>query len=286
MKRRLHGTALLFFLALAGSVMAQETSAPPLYLGIYPMAETTRAVKMFTPLANYLGTRTGRAVEIEVAPDYAEQLERIGQDRYDLAYVGPANYVRLLAKYGPRPLLARLETNGSPVYRGAIIARNDSPISALQDLRGKRMVFGHKGSTMGYLVPRHMLWKAGIDLKSLGSYGFLPNQEDVALSVLAGIYDAGAVRQQIFDQFEARGLKAVVWSPLLSEHVFVASSKLDPKTRQALAQALLDLSKAPGGFEILAAIQRSATGFVPASESDYEAFKGIIADTDKLEAAK
>jgi phosphonate transport system substrate-binding protein len=269
-------------LCACGAVAARAQSPPSaLRLGIYPIAEATKVVAMFSPLARFLGERTGRKVEIEVAASYRDHIEKAGGDVYDLAYLGPSLYVYTTARYGSKPLLARLETNGSPTYRGAIIVREESPAATLAQLRGKRIAFGDRDSTMGFLVPRYLLWKAGVGLEDLGGHEFLSNQDDVALSVLAGLYDAGAVRQQVFEAYESRGLRALAWTDPMPEHVFVASTKLDGKTRQALAAALLSLALAPGGRGILNGFQRGATGLIPGEDSDYQGLRAILGELGK-----
>lgn len=269
--------AAVVVLCFTARALAQTPGAP-LRMGVYPFVEATKAVAMFSPLARYLGEETGRTVELEISESYAQHVERTGRDVYDLSYLGPSHYVRMTAGYGHKPILARLETKGASTYRGAVIVRRDSPLTSLGQLRGKRFAFGDRGSTMGYLVPRHMLWKAGVGLDTLGGYDFLTNQEDVALSVLAGFYDAGAVRQQVYETYESRGLRVLAWTDPLPEHLFTASSKLDEKTRQALTQALLSLAKTPGGADVLKGFQRSATGFLPGFDVDYQPFREILAD--------
>lgn len=269
-------------LCACGAVAARAQETPPaLRLGIYPIAEATKVVAMFSPLARFLEDQTGRKVEIEVAGSYRDHIEKAGGDAYDLAYLGPSLYVYTTARYGSKPILARLETDGSPTYRGAIIVRKDSPAITLAQLRGKHFAFGDRDSTMGFLVPRHLLWKSGVGLENLGGHEFLSNQDDVALSVLADLYDAGAVRQQVFKAYEARGLRALAWTDPMPEHVFVASTRLDGKTRQTLAGALLSLARAPGGRGVLNGFQRGATGLIPGADSDYQGLRAILGDLEK-----
>lgn len=280
MKLGLSWIAALLCVCAAAFVRAQAPEEP-LRLGVYPIVEATKVVAMFSPLARYLEERTGRKVEIEVAASYREHIEKAGGDACDLSYLGPSLYVRMTAEYGPKPILARLETNGSPTYRGAVIVRHDSSITSLAQLRGKRVAFGDRDSTMGFPAPRHMLRKAGIGLDELGGYEFLSNQEDVALSVLADLYDAGAVRQQVFQAYEVRGLRALAWTDPLPEHLFAASARLDEKTRRMLAEALLSLAEADGGTEILRGLQRGATGFIPGADADYRAVRTILSDLEQ-----
>jgi phosphonate transport system substrate-binding protein len=111
----------LFVLALAMPSGAQE----PIKLGVHPYLPATELVERFTPLAEYLGEKMGQPVEVVVSVDYEHHTDLIGRDEVDIAYMGPASYVKLVDKYGRKPILTRLEIDGVPAFRGAIITRSD-----------------------------------------------------------------------------------------------------------------------------------------------------------------
>jgi phosphonate transport system substrate-binding protein len=272
----------LLLLALLVALPPSPAGAvEPLRLGIYPLLEVTEVVRRFTPLARYLEAKTGRPVIMEVSKDYQDHIDKTGAEAYDISYLGPASYIQMVREYGLKPILARLETNNAPSYRGAIIVRQDSPLAGLGDLKGKRFAFGDKGSTMGYVVPRHLLWKAGLKPEDLAVADYLKNQEDVAMSVLAGHFDAGAVREQIFEQYRGRGLRVLAWSPHLSEHLFAARASTAPGEVESLRAILYGVSRSPGGGEVLKSIQRSVTALIPAADSDYDSLRTILSDLDK-----
>lgn len=283
---RFFPVAIFLSMLLAATGARAETRGAPLRLGIYPLIETSKVMKMFSPLALYLERRTGRKVVVEAAATYKEHIDRTGVDGYEISYMGPVSYVRMKQRYGPKPILAGIETKGRTKYRGAIVVRTDSPIASLKELRGRRFAFGDKGSTMGYMVPRHILRKVGITLRDLGGIEFLSNQEDVALAVLSGLADAGAMREQVFEMYAGRGLKAVAWSSPLPEHLFVASSKLDAATRKAVQKALLAIAGTSEGPGILRNFQRSATGLAPVDERDYLEYMKVVRNLDALEELK
>lgn len=69
------------------------------------------------------------------------------------------------------------------------------------------IAFGDPESTMSHLVPRFMLWRVGVTGEVLADYQFLSNHTNVALGVLVGDFDAGAVKEEVFYEFEPKGLK-------------------------------------------------------------------------------
>jgi phosphonate transport system substrate-binding protein len=270
-KRLLIFSFFLLPFLLFSSVYGQET----LILGIHPYLPSAEIVDRFTPLADYLSKKTGKKVVIEVSKDYKDHIEKIGLDRYDIAFMGPLSYVKMVLKYGNKPILCRLEVNGKPTFRGVIVTQKRSDIKGLKDLKGKRFAFVEPESTMGYIVPLNMLLNAGISLKDFSEYKFLYNHHNVALSVLAGDFDAGALKEDVFYEYERRGLTALSWSPHISEHLFIVRKKLPKETVDALRKSLLSLGKESEGLKILKKIQENLTGFVSATDKDYENLKNI-----------
>jgi phosphonate transport system substrate-binding protein len=263
---------LLAVLVMHGPVRAQE----PLRLGVHPYLPATELVERFAPLAKYLEKKTGREVQVVVSEDYDHHIDLIGTGELDIAYMGPASYVKLVEKYGRRPMLARLEVDGVPSFRGVIIASKGCTCKSLGDLGGRRFAFGDPDSTMSHLVPRYMLMEAGIDVEDLGGYEFLNSHRNVVLGVLVGDFQAGAVKEEVFYEYEGRGLKALAWTPEISEHLFVTSKKLPAETVRALREAMLGLRDEPEGEEVMSSIKKGVSALVPAVDPDYDNLRKIL----------
>jgi phosphonate transport system substrate-binding protein len=250
-------------------------AADPLILGVHPYLLPAEIAARFAPLAGYLDRQLGQRVQVRVGRDYDQHIETIGRDTIDVAYVGPASYVKMVARHGAKPLLARIEIKGKPAVTAYIAVRADSPLRKLADLRGRRFAFGDANSTMGTIVAQHVLRRAGVGLESLGGYQYLGSHRNVALAVLSGDYDAGAVRKEVYDELQARGLRVLLKLPEVSEHLFVTRSDLPAAQVTRLRQALLGLKDAPGGAAILQAIDREMTAMVPVSDADYDSLRAI-----------
>ncbi|MBI5740558.1 MAG: phosphate/phosphite/phosphonate ABC transporter substrate-binding protein [Nitrospirae bacterium] len=280
MRFKLYISLLIFIALLCGPGIAGAEG--PLTLGIHPFLPATELVDRFTPLAEYLGRRIGKPIVIDIAKDYTEHIDKTGNNKVDIAFMGPVSYVRLVEKYGKKPVLARLEITGKPTFMGAIITAKDSGIKKLTDLKGKRFAFVDPESTMGHLVPRCMLLEAGIDVKDFAMSKFVYNHHNVALGVLAGDFDAGAVKEDVYYEYEKRGIRALAWTPPISEHVFVTGSHLPKETVTALREALLQLKDDKEGKAIMLRIQENLTGIVPAVDGDYDNLRTILKKLEKI----
>lgn len=270
-KNTLHTIALVALFLLSFPTMSQ--AGQELTLLIHPYLTATEIHKKFSPLADYLGNETGKKIVIKIAKDYQQHITAVGTDQMDLAYMGPNSYVEMTGKYGMKPLLACQEIAGKPFLHGMIIIKKDSPITSLADLAGKRLAFVAPESTMGYVIPRLMLHEAGVDLKQAAQVDFLKEHSNVALAVLNGYYDAGAVKDETFYRYQDRGLKALAKSPAVHEHLFVSSSNLPEPLINSLRKALLDLRDPT----VLAAIFPNLTGLIPVVDSDYDPLRKILA---------
>ena len=260
--------------------IARLCNSPPahadLVLGVHPFKPAGQLVEAFTPLAGYLSEKLGQPVSVRISKDYQTHIDATGRGELDIAYLGPVPYVKLRDAYGARPLLARQQIGSSPVFHGKIFVRRDSPVRTLADLQGRRFAFGEPHSTMSHLVPRYLLWQAGITVDKLASHRFVGDHVNVALGVLAGDYDAGAAKEDVYYQYQGRGLRAIATSAPISDHVFVASRKLPDDLVHKLRAALLQLDRDPRGAAILQTMTNGVTALVPAKDSDYDSLRAVL----------
>ena len=266
---------LVFAAALLSSHHAAR-AAEGLSLGVHPYLSAPEVQERFVPLAIFLGGKLKRRVTVLISQDYESHVQRVGQNMYDFAYLGSASYVEMVQHYGKKPILARLEVKGQPLFRGVIVVRKDSAFQSLSDLTGRRFAFGDPDSTMSSIIPQYLLLNAGIDLGLLGSYTHLGNHENVALSVLIGDFDAGGLKEEVFLEYEDKGLRALAYSPYVSEYLFVAGTHLTQEEVAGIRRLMLEMKNDAQGRAVLENIRRNATGLVPAKDGDYDSLRKIM----------
>ncbi|MDJ0808025.1 MAG: phosphate/phosphite/phosphonate ABC transporter substrate-binding protein [Gammaproteobacteria bacterium] len=268
------------FLLLASfywaTLSAAEKADRPIVLAVHPYLPYQELQKRYQPLASYLKRVLGTKVVVRIGRDYSEHIAHIGTDRVDIAYLGPATYVRMVDKYGQKPLLARLEVGGKPFFHGYLVTRSGSGVGAIENLREKRFAFGDPASTMSHLVPRHMLLEAGLDVDDLADYQFLGSHKNVALAVLSGAFDAGAVKEEVMESFKSRGLRSFAKSAPYSEHIFVARSDADDEFVVTVKKALFGLAETAEGRGILRSIKQGVTGLVPVEDAHYDNLRSVL----------
>lgn len=244
--------------------------------GVIPLLNSIELTERFTPLLHHLERALGQPVRLEVPADFRTLVEEVGKQAFDIAYVGPVPYLQLTEKYGPHPILAMEELKGSKHYHGVIFVRNDSPIRELGDLRGKRFAFGDPGSTMNHTLPMQMLTEAGVTLKDLAEHAFVGNNQNVALSVLMGQFDAAGVKEDIYNQYADRGMRVIAESLPVPNLHFVAGRHKSPEWVEKVRATMLDLHKTPEGMAALKRFHPDATALVAAEDGEFDPLRQLL----------
>ncbi len=267
---------VLLLLAFSTCSQAAENSDRQLIFGVHPYLHPSILVERFTPLTEYLGKQLDKKILIRVGKNYHDHIEAIEQGKVDFAFMGPSLFIKLTQQNDQFKALGRLSFSGRNSFRGAIIARQNSSLQSLTDLKGKRFAFGDPESTLSSLLPIRMLNDAGIQLDDLSTYSNLKNHHNVALAVLLGKYDAGGVKEEIFNEYKSRGLKVLQWSIDIPTHLFVAREGLPDKEINALKKLLQNLHNHPEANNILQNIKKGTTAIIPAKLEEYAELRKLI----------
>lgn len=254
-----------------------------LILGVHPYKSPSILIDKFQPLAKYLSKKLSIPVEIVISKDYETHIDLIRKNRFDIAYLGPASYVSLTERFGKKNILAKQRVKGKASFNGVIIVRQDSNIESLTDLKKKSFAFGDISSTMSHLVPRYMLIKAGVSVKELKQHRFYGSHDNVALAVLTGDTDAGAVKEAVYHKYKNRGLRALKFTPDISEHLFISTSKMNNKLVDDVRGLFLNMNSNNNVEKLIFnSIKPGIDGFVTAKDSDYDNLRDILRVVNKL----
>ncbi|TAN42426.1 MAG: phosphate/phosphite/phosphonate ABC transporter substrate-binding protein [Nitrospirae bacterium] len=257
-----------------------EKGSQSLRLGVVPLQDPSVMFRKFSPLAKYLSGKIGKKVDLRVAIDMESAEKDLGENTTQFCAMGPANYVNANLKYGVR-VVARALRKGKPFHRAAIVAKEDSGLQTLKDLKGKTFAFMKKGSATGHIMPLASLKEAGIGMGDLSRHAFLGANEKIISAILSGQFDAGALTEEAAVDCAGKGLTVLRFSAEIPEFNICCNSSLDAGTVDAIRDALLslDLSRKEDS-EVLLSLGRDCTGFVRAAESDYVDFRRILMSID------
>jgi len=262
---------VLLSLLLQGNSWAEKSYV----FGVHPFKTADQLDKMFKPLREYLGHELDAKVGFRTAKDYGAALDALGRGEIDISYLGPALFAIIDKEHpGKIRIAAAILNNGNPTFKGVIIARQDSPVNSLEDLKGKKFAFGDRKSTLSCYMPAYMLMQAGV-FDSL-DYKFIGSHDNVALGVLKKVFDAGGVKPAIAKQYMSQGLKIVAESEPIYEHMVVVGPKVSDEDFRKIQDALLNVTDP----NVYTSIKKSITGFVKVEPSQYDNLKEIIGKVD------
>src|SRR5437016_4265763 len=185
---------VLFAALVANSITGQDypRRAQELKFGFTPVLSEPEMRTEFEPLMNYLSESLGRKVALYIAKDYGDLRTQMENGSVDIGSFSPFAYVDA-ARGGKIRIIAQSIIEGSATYRGLIVARKDSGLKAIADLKGKKFAFVDPKSASGYVYPRAMLIEKGINPESYFKETiFAGDHNKVIAAVLGGRVDAGA----------------------------------------------------------------------------------------------
>jgi len=170
-----------------------------------PEEAATEQVRKFTPLANYLEKALGMKVEFTPVSDYPAAVETLVNKKVDLVWFGGFTFVQANLRSGGKivPLAQREEDTK---FQSVFIAKTDSGIKTLADMKGKQISFGSQSSTSGHLMPRSYLLEANIN-----------PEKDFRRIAYSGAHDA-TIASVVSGKVDAAALDITVWRKFVSEN--------------------------------------------------------------------
>lgn len=202
-------SALLTCAALGLGTLAQAQTV--FRVTTIPEEAATEQVRKFTPLASYLEQALGLKVEFTPVNDYPAAVEALVNKKVDLVWFGGFTHVQANIRSGGKivPLAQREEDTK---FQSVFIAKTDSGIKTLADMKGKQVSFGSQSSTSGHLMPRSFLLAANIN-----------PEKDFRRIAYSGAHDA-TIASVVSGKVDAAALDITVWKK------FVTENKVDTKT--------------------------------------------------------
>ncbi len=265
--------------ALSGTAHAQG-QPNVLRVALIPSEDSRAMLAASDELLKALEKNLGMLVQGFVASDYNGVIEALRAGHVEVAYLGPFSYV-LGTTVAPIEAFATAETAraGRTYYHSQIIARKDSGIAKVEDLRGRTFAFVDPSSTSGHLFPKAGLIRAGIDPdKFFGRVLFTGSHDANAVAVANKRVDAATIADRIFDTAVARKLVNpdeihVVWrSEPIPESPTVWRRNLPDDLKKRVKEAFLNIR------DITWADQGKLNRFVETNDEAYN----VIRETAKV----
>ena len=252
--------------------LAPKPDAGVLRFGFDLRASPQEDARQYLPFLQYLGEATGYSFDLRFTPTDGQIVDDLGTGVVQFAAMGAGSYIQACAKYGVIPLARGLNAQGRAEYRSVIVVAPDCSIQTIEDLRGRRFVFGSVTSTQGHLIPRIILAQHGLTLDDLKTYEYTGSHRNCANAVTSGHFAACGMQDTMGQDLAAAGLLRIIHTSSYYPSSGIAANKdVPPEVLDRVRQALLDFD--PQGRDAPGLYHWDRTemvnGFVEATAEDY-----------------
>jgi phosphonate transport system substrate-binding protein len=204
-----------------------------------------------------------------MAKNHEEMFRYLKEEKVDWVQKGVFEALLYVREAGAEIAL-RSWRQGVPNYHTVIFARQDTPISSLKDLVGRKIAFEDPGSTSAFFVPSAILKRANYQLAELSSprekppansigYVFAGDELSITAWVHRGLADAGAYHNQNWNspkhnpESMKRELRIIYEGKPMPRMIELYRATLEPKIKTRVKEILLRAHEDPAARAALLA---------------------------------
>ncbi len=239
-------------------------------------------------LVLYLRKETGLNIKQIFSDTFDQYMYMVGQNKIDISFSNPFVYVKMAHRYGAKAFARSIETIGRKDFRGQIICRTDNTaIKSLSDCVQKRWIAVDSTSAGGFLYPLGYFLDHGIKRSDFKEISFAPGpggkQEKVVLSICAGKYDIGTIREGTLDvvvgKIDMQQIRILAMTPPYPGWVYAARKNLDKTIVEKIRRAFekLDINNDKHRKILNAA---HFVKIIPSMDSDFDSVRRLATKVD------
>lgn len=293
MKNRI-ALALVVALVLPLALFAEGTKEKPinpevLQVQLIPSRDAAYLDAQRMPLQQMLEAQLKRKVNVTVATDYNALIEGMASKQIHVGLLATTAYVMAADEGAAEAILKStrydVDDNGKLLkdkplvagYKAQLVAGVDSGIKSVKDLKGKKIAIASFTSTSGFVWPANLLADNGLDPEKDVTWMNVGGHDNAITAVYNGQADAAFTFKDARTLFE----KEAFYPDLMKKVVLIANTPeipndtisvipaLDPKLKEAVRMAFINMMKDPNGLAIMRKIYNHE-GYAPAKDSDYD----------------
>ena len=179
-----------------------------IYFAPLPMENASKTLEIFTPLVNYIESKTGKNIKMIYKGSNKEVMEGLKDGSIDIAYFGPLPYARLSTQFKDVvPIVQYLENNGKETYTCTLFKRKGEALN-LKNIVDKQFALTHKYSTCGYAFVYELLRENKSDIDD-NYFKYIGSHYNAVFEVITGDYDIGAVKTSIFNKYKHLNIESI-----------------------------------------------------------------------------
>jgi phosphonate transport system substrate-binding protein len=262
---------------------AAESTEPPLRFCYMICDSRELSSERFAPFTAYLSEKLGRKVEMVLKNTFDVEAAAKNKE-FDFFHVNSVVAVVLKERHKADFLAVDMQGRNGHKATGTLIARKESGIKTIADIKGKTMIFGPALAPFGYMAQYAMLLENGIDPETdLARYDIPPGSlkhDKIMYGVEYGKYDVGAAPRIDLDRMAKSEIinlddyNIIAESEPMPYCTIGALPHVDPALKEKVKNLALNLKKDETVLidgEVLKVLKRMhLDGFAPAVDSEYD----------------
>lgn len=224
--------------------------------------------------------KSSLAVETKYARSYSEIKSMLETGGVDFAYVCGKTFVELQKSNSAKIMTVPL-FKGKTEYYSLIIAKQNSKIQAISDLKNKVFPFSDPKSNSGTIAPAYEIIKAGYRSKNFfKKMIFTYDHGESITAVLEEFADASSVDSIVFESFKrrypqkAKDIKIIQTFGPFPITPIVYRSGLKKSYLDSISKAILSMSDNSDGKKILDSL--AIDKFVTTKNTDYSKIEKMM----------
>lgn len=261
---------LIIIFTLVACNRSEEVTISQYVVGVVNYGENEKSLQQYANFQKYLGTQLNSFVELEPTYNEVRALQQISSKKWDLVVAPPGLAAIAIGRYNYEALIP---LEGREKTRSVIVAKQEFPFQKRQDLAGKTIALGQKGSATGYYLPIYNLY--GLKFREVL---YAPTPQDILQWLNDGKVTVGALSLADYNlykrQYQPNQFKVIY----LDKHNVPPGAILisDRLERNQQEQIKLALTEAPSFIY-------SSVGYLPNEElSDYSYLIKVIERVRKI----
>jgi phosphonate transport system substrate-binding protein len=218
--------------------------------GVEPFEDPARLTPAAKVLAEGLSRKLNCPVELTITEDYSAEVLAMQNGRLDLGIFGPLGYVFAHRRAKAEAIASFGDAHGTlSSYTAGIWVPKGSPITGVEQLRGRSLALASVGSTSGDALPRKALADAGIAADQV-RIDYAGGHPEALLALANGRVDAAEINSQQLASATAAGTFDAsrftrIWTsgPIPNDPITVRGD-MSAEFKRAVRDALLSLDPA------------------------------------------
>ncbi len=251
------------------------------FFAVHPLHNPKRLFKVYQPLMAYLNFHTDIKIKLIASRNYAAYDKRLFNGEFHFALPNPYQTVEA-AKHGYR-IFGKMGDDKN--FRGIILARKDSGIERVEDLKGKSVSYPAPTALAATMMPQWYLYSHGLDIKRDIKNLYVGSQESSIMNVYLGQTAAGATWPPPWQAFAkerpdiAKALVVKWQTDFLPNNGLVVRKDVPAEVVESVSKLLFNLHTNVKGRKILEAMELSR--FEAANDSTYQSVRDFLKRFEK-----